>query len=371
MRIVVDNIAASKTGALSILRDFYDFIRENDKENEWIFVLGDRLLDETDNIRVIVRDDVKASRKNRLMFDLRTGAGYFSDLKPDVLFSMQNTLPRGYKGRQVLYVHQPLPFQDMKRFSFFKPQEREYAVYQYLIGKMIGASVKRADKVIVQTQWMHDAVIKKTGVGADRVIKILPDIDIPDLTGQTGPEEPSRWHPQQDGFFFPAGEILYKNHGCILEAVGILNDRGIKDFTVSFTLNKGDIPALDKYPEYEQVKYLGRIERKEVFGRYKSQILLFPSYIETFGYPPAEARAVGGRVIASECPFCHEVLDGYERAAYFDPFDPAALADLMERAIKGELFTDADNETVVCDTVNKRSWGEVIRAIMEVSPVRV
>ena len=167
MRIVVDDIAASKTGALSVLRDFYNAVSEYEKTwsgNEWIFVLGDKLLEERENIKVLVRDDVKRSRKNRLVFDLKTGADYFKSLKPDVLFSLQNTLPRGYRGKQVLYVHQPLSYQTWKKFSFFKPEEREYAIYQYLIGNVIDSSVKRADKVIVQTEWMRRAVIGKTKV---------------------------------------------------------------------------------------------------------------------------------------------------------------------------------------------------------------
>lgn len=355
MRIVVDDIAASKTGALSVLRDFYGYILEHDRENEWIFVLGDTLLEERDNIKVLVRDDVKASRKNRLKFDLKTGAGYFESLKPDVLFSLQNTLPRGYKGRQVLYVHQPLGYQTWKRFSFLKAEEREYAIYQHIIGRMIDSSVKRADKVIVQTQWMKDAVIKKTGIAPEKIVKILPEVE----HGVLGHGAPCFTR-----FFYPAGEILYKNHSCILEAVGILIDRGITDFEVSFTLKEGDIPYLNRYPKYGQVKYIGRILREEVFERYRNEILLFPSYIETFGYPPAEARTVGGRIIASDCPFCHEVLDGYNRSAYFDPFDPAALADLMESAIKGELFADEVSDITCSDGIKENSWEKVISEIM-------
>lgn len=360
MRIVVDDIAASKTGALSVLRDFYNYIAENDKDNTWIFVLGDKLLEERDNIKVLVRDDVKSSRKNRLMFDLKTGAGYFEELKPDILLSLQNTLPRGYKGRQVLYVHQPLGYQTWKRFSFLKAYEREYAVYQHLIGRMIDLSVKRADKVIVQTEWMRKAVIAKTQVNEDKVVKIMPDIDIPkrymtvDKTGIT-----INNNVINNRFFYPSGEILYKNHSCILEAVGILKDRGITDFEVSFTLNKGDIPYLDRYPEYEQVKYIGRIPREEVFERYLSDILLFPSYIETFGYPPAEARAVGGRILASDCPFCHEVLKGYEGVRYFDPFKPEELADLMEQAISHRILTERMKPEDL-SSGRSISWGELI-----------
>ncbi|MCR5508334.1 MAG: glycosyltransferase [Lachnospiraceae bacterium] len=385
MRIVVNDIAASKTGALSILKDFYDHILENEKEHEWIFVLGDRLLEEKDNIRVLIRDDIKASRKKRLMFDLKDGAAYFADLKPDVLFSMQNTLPRGYKGRQVLYVHQPLPYQTRKRFSFFKPEEREYAVYQHLIGRMIDASVKRADKVIVQTEWMKKAVTEKTGVPDDRVVKVTPDIFVPEgfLTGNgsnntvidnnvinndvmnnNAIDNSVMNNDVIKRFFYPAGEILYKNHGLIFEAAGILISRGITDFKVDLTLKKGDLPYLDKYPEYEQIRYIGRISRDEVFKHYINDILLFPSYIETFGYPPAEAGAVGGRILASDCSFSREVLEGYENVRYFDPFDAAGLAGLMEKAIKGELFTQAAAGAVVRPG-SRNSWSEVVGIITD------
>lgn len=366
MRIVVDDIAASKTGALSVLRDFYNYILENDKENEYIFVLGDKLLEERENIKVFVRADVKASRKNRLMFDLKTGAKYFESLKPDVLFSLQNTLPKGYKGRQVLYVHQPLGYQTWKRFSFFKPEEREYAVYQNLIARMIDSSVKRADRVIVQTEWMRDAVIKKTGTAPDRIVKILPDICLPTMNNTVINNDVIK------RFFYPAGEILYKNHGLILEAVGILTGRGITDFEVAFTLKEGDLPYLGKYPRYKQVRYIGRIPREEVFRRYRDEILIFPSYIETFGYPPAEARAVGGRILASDCPFCREVLDGYKAAAYYDPFRADRLADLMEQAIMGELFDDSvcqgkDTDVDSGSLSEGNSWEQVIKVLVEAS----
>ncbi len=145
-----------------------------------------------------------------------------------------------------------------------------------------------------------------------------------------------------------------------MEAVGILLDKGITDFEVSFTLKEGDIPYLDRYPGYEQVKYLGRIPRDEVFERYRNDILLFPSYIETFGYPPAEARAAGGLILASDCPFCHEVLEGYGGARYFNPFRPDELASLMEQAMDGRLFTDVLSESVTHHDDGKNGWMQMI-----------
>ncbi len=80
MKIAVLDIAASKTGALSILRDFYGYVREyRNPANEWVFITGvPGILEDIPEkkISVICREDVKASSKNRLMFDLFTGRGF-------------------------------------------------------------------------------------------------------------------------------------------------------------------------------------------------------------------------------------------------------------------------------------------------------
>ena len=54
MRIVVNDIAASTGGAMTVLRDFYNCVCDSDKENEWIFLLNDRYFKETDNVTHVV-----------------------------------------------------------------------------------------------------------------------------------------------------------------------------------------------------------------------------------------------------------------------------------------------------------------------------
>lgn len=120
MRIIVNNIAASSGGALSILRSFYNYIRYNEewKHHEWFFLLSKGYVEETDNIKIITLDSIKRSWVNRLYFDLAKGRHFITSLKPDVIFSLQNTIVFGLKIPQVLYVHQSIPFQTVKKFSF-------------------------------------------------------------------------------------------------------------------------------------------------------------------------------------------------------------------------------------------------------------
>lgn len=370
MRIVVNDIAASTTGALSILKDFYRYLVANETEHEWIFLLGDSYIEETERIRVRVLSDVKKSWLRRLKFDLFTGAPYIRALKPDIVFSMQNTLTRGYHGKQAVYIHQPLGFQRWKRFSFFKPKEREYAIYQYVIGALIDSAVKHADKTIVQTEWMREAVIKKTRVKPEQIVKILPDVECPQMEYKTK-------EPDSRRFFFPSGDILYKNHACIAKAATLLNQRGITDFNIALTLTEEEAAGCMNYDNrYRNISYRGRLSREEVFRLYGERILIFPSYIETFGYPPAEARQTGTVIFASDCPFCHEVLAGYENVYYFDPFQPEELAVLMERAIKGEIvrkdalrLTSDGDSALVLETQKARpcSWSLVVKEVLSIA----
>lgn len=75
----------------------------------------------------------------------------------------------------------------------------------------------------------------------------------------------------------------------------------------------------------------------EVMKEYTRSVLLFPSYIETFGLPLLEARMSGSPILASDCPFSHEILDDYDGVSYFDPFRPEELAALMKQCLEAGL----------------------------------
>ena len=126
MRIVVNDIAASVGGAMTVLRDFYACVCEYGKEHEWIFLLNDRYFDERENVQIIVLDEIKKNPIKKVLFDFFTGKQFIEKLKPDVVFSMQNIITFGVKVPQVVYVHQSLPFQHIKKFSLFKAEAVSY-----------------------------------------------------------------------------------------------------------------------------------------------------------------------------------------------------------------------------------------------------
>lgn len=321
MRILVNDIAASSGGVLTVLKDFYKFVKENDKENEWFFLVCDDYIESTENIHVIKLPEIKKSYLKRLVFDFLTGRKFIKNLNVDYVFSLQNTLVHGVDVPQVVYQHQPLPFQDVKNYSFFKKDERKMAVYQHLIGKTIFLSAKKADKLIVQTEWMIDAINKKCSVPKERIIKIAPNIE----NSENLRVDVER---KNNMFFYPTSAMPYKNISCIYEACKILESKNL-DFTVKVTVPDGDAQR--------NIQYIGQIPRNEVFANLCEGTLIFPSYIETFGYPLIEAAQMGAIVLAADCDYAHEVLSGYENVYYFNPFEPKELAVLIEKVISGEI----------------------------------
>lgn len=325
MRIVVNDIAASYGGAMTILRGFYEYICETDKENEWIFLLSDKYFEETDNVKIIVRQDIKNSGLKKLGFDLFTGKKFIDDLKPDVVFSLQNIITFGVKAPQCTYIHQSLPYTKMKKFSFFKSSERVSAIYQKLIGQLIHLSAKKADKVIVQSKWMKEAVVEKTGISNRKIVNIMPDVE--DLSGFKKDNVFDR-----SVFFYPTADNIYKNNDCIIEACRILEEEGVTDFKVILTVAQGELHNLP-----QNIECMGRLSREDLLDQYNRTTLLFPSYVETVGLPMVEARLMNSIVLASDCPFSTEVLENYDNAYFFDPFNPYELAKLMKKVLSGEI----------------------------------
>lgn len=354
MRVVVNDIAASGGGgALTILESFHRYVRDFDQDNEWIFLLGSDLLEESgDHIRTIALTQVRNSWLRRLIFDLISGRRLIKSLNPDLIFSLQNTYTYGVGLPQVVYVHQALPFQQTINFSPWRRDERLLAIYQHIIGAIIKQSIRRADHVIVQTRWMRDAVLDQVGISDDRVESVLPDLD--DLSEYT-----FEGNRDAGAFFYPTAHHIYKNNVCIYAACSLLRQRGVVDFTVTMTI---DPPAL-----VPNVTPIGKVPREQVLAMLSRCTLIFPSYIETYGLPLAEARALGALVLAADCPYAREVLEGYENAYYFDPASPNQLAELMGNVIAGKIVrsgVDYYNE-VPRRAAEKAAWARIIEVLKE------
>lgn len=326
MNIMVFDIPADQGGALSILIDFYkEAAASKNEQIHWFFIVGTPLLQNTRNITVLRYPWTKKSWFNRMFFDYVIAPRLVKTYKIDKVFSLQNVTIPFVKSPQILYVHQPLPFTSY-RYSF--KENKYFWTYQTIIGKKIKGSISKASQIIVQTEWMKEAISAFNPSVKNNIKVIAPLIEI--KVQDTFQPIDSSFHT----FFFPGGDLTYKNHRVIVEAAMLLKKRGITDYIIQFTLDPDCDYALDLKKMIGHVNlpviFSGKLSRETVYKLYTTSVLIFPSYIETFGLPMLEARLHKGVIIASDLSFSREILEDYENASFFDPFNPVELADKMQ-----------------------------------------
>ncbi|MDP3444100.1 MAG: glycosyltransferase, partial [Ignavibacteria bacterium] len=280
MRIMVFDVPAESGGALSILNEFYNKYKD-DLANDYIFVVSKPELEDTSNIKVLCFPWIKNSWFHRLFFDHFIAPKLVKKFKVNKVFSYHNIKIPYTKVPQSIYVHNALPI-DENRFSIF--ENKLLWVYQNILSRGIFKSIKKANKVIVQTEWMKEACIERLKIDRNKIEVMPPKINI-EVKRYFKPTKKSL-----STFFYPASGIVFKNHKIIIEASIKLKEQSIKNYCVIFTLNGDENKHIAQlYKEVKEhelpVEFIGSLLREEVFDYYTRSILIFPSYIETVGLP--------------------------------------------------------------------------------------
>jgi glycosyltransferase involved in cell wall biosynthesis len=120
----------------------------------------------------------------------------------------------------------------------------------------------------------------------------------------------------------------------LLTAVGDLEDPQVR---VQVTAHAAEVPAaVACHPQVELLGHLSCSEVGEMQAR--SRAIYFPSGLESFGFPLAEARVSGQPVIARDTDQNREIagpaLCGYT------PGDPDSLRNAVQVALKAEVAPD-------------------------------
>lgn len=329
MRIMVFDVPAESGGALSVLEYFYNEYKD-DKINEYIFVISKPRLEETKNIKVLRYPWIKKSWIHRIYFDNFIAPKLIRKNNIDKVFSLQNVIIPHTKISQTIYVHNSIPFSEY-RFKF--NEDKLLWIYQNIIDKSIFKSIKKADKIIVQTQWMKKKCNDMLKIDSDKIEVRVPKIDIKVKKYFTCTKE------SISTFFYPASGVEFKNHAVIVKACLELKKQNINNYKVIFTLyghENENIETLYKIVNDNNlpIEFIGNISRTEVFEYYSKSILIFPSFIETVGLPLIEASLHKSPIIVADCDYSHEVLKEYKYVEYFNFYSSEEIVNIMRNYIQ-------------------------------------
>lgn len=311
MKIIVIATAAKSGGALTILKEFLEFV-SNDYENKWTFVVSTTIKDSLKGFDVIARSDSGIVRR---MFDeLFMYRKIVKKYSFDLVVSLQNIPILGLVGvKQIVYVHQGLSFYPEHRWHFLSNNERMLWFYQNVYFNIIKVtSSLTKSKIIVQTQTMK----KRVSAYIKRPCQVLCMQYHTNVISASNIATIALKKQPKIILICPGTNYVYKNLALLLRALGVirkLNPVLYNCLELILTVDEADRPK--NCPNV--VRCIGFQKADAMVKLYNmSTVLLFPSYIETLGLPLVEAAMLGLPIIASDTDFAREVLIGYSGVTF-------------------------------------------------------
>jgi glycosyltransferase involved in cell wall biosynthesis len=328
--IAVNATALDSSGGLTILKQFIKHAGEDIAHRYICFIPEGLNFEKKSNLTFV--EIPKMGWLQRILWDSYKFRAYLTkhDVKPMKVISLQNTSVN-VSTEQIIYLHQPLPFSDIK-WSIFKKEQFKFFLYKYFYKFFILLFINKQTIFVVQTNWMKDALCEQCNVARDKVHIIKPDIKFPDVAVKSKEEIGIQTFPT---LLFPATPLYYKNHQVILDALKLMKENNqIGNIKFQVTFKSEEYPSfsdkVNKMGLTDNVEYLGTMPYNQLIERYQAaSIVLFPSFIETFGLPLAEGATLNKPILCSDLLFSRDVLNGYPGAIYLDYKDPIAWAEAI------------------------------------------
>lgn len=334
MKILVVDVAAEHGGAVTILNQFIDEFKADDK-NDYYVALSVLDYQDTNHVYFLKLPWVKRSHIHRLFFDRIYIKKLIHRIHPDMVLTLQNKAVSSGRIPQDVYFHNALPIAE-KRFRF--KESKKLWIYQNVIGLLTRFSLKKARSITVQAEWIKKSLSEKWKIDGNRISVKRPCIDNSRFNMYQFRNDVEGCH-----LFYPAIGSIYKNHLALLEACAHIWDSEGRDCGLTLTLT-GKENSLSKscrelidskaYP----IRFAGRLNSAEMSEMYNCTTLVFPSYLETIGLPLMEAMLFQCDILAADCEYSHETLRGYNKVSFFDPFDVSSV-ELVIRKYMGLIKT--------------------------------
>ena len=131
-------------------------------------------------------------------------------------------------------------------------------------------------------------------------------------------------------FVYVSSSSSHKNHIRLIKAFKDAANKTFKEINLHLTLYKADLPK-SVLPKNLKIKFHGTLSIDSVNELYNScEFAIYPSLVESFGLPLIEATNHGCKVIASDLPYVHQII---EPSLTFDPYSVKSMADAILNAI--------------------------------------
>ena len=361
--IIISAINFSEGGPLTIYKECLKYLQENFLEEYRIIALvhdKSLFLEYKEKIEFIEFNDSKKSYLKRLYYEYIFFKKLSKKLKPYLWLSLHDMTPNVAADKRVVYCHNPMMFYKMTK------EERKKSFKLFLFSKfykyIYKINIKKNDYVIVQQNWIRKEFKKAFGI--ENIIVAHPEVNLEALKIDKNIEV------EKNSFIYPSFPRVFKNFEVICKASEILENKNIKNFKVYLTIDGSENiyskEIVEKYKKQECVKFIGLQSRRNLMNYYnKTETVIFPSKIETWGLPVTEAKAFKKKLILANLPYAHETLGNYEDVFFFNPDSAEELALKMESVI---VEKDTRFDGNICKEIEQpycNTWKELFEIILK------
>lgn len=210
-------------------------------------------------------------------------------------------------------------------------------VERMVFRSVLERSLKSADHVITVSGAMKEEILAL--YPRLRISVIYNGLDIREFNGDSESEMAAvrRKFGLPEEFILAVGHFeKRKNYQRLIDAVGLLRDRGRSCFLLIIGNDSGLRKVIEKQVESANlsgsVRLISGLSDLEVRCAYKlCKLFVFPSTYEGFGIPILEAMAAGRPIVLSDIPVFREITQ--DRGNYFQPHDVESLAFAIENVL--------------------------------------
>lgn len=225
-----------------------------------------------------------------------------------------------------MYCHNPLPY--------WRPTLRDLRLHPFevvrsvLYGLVYGTFARRNDHVIGQLPWFTEFIGRSMRVPRERLVVVAPESHV------TTPARAATEVSHRLECFYASLPRVFKNFE---EAIELCDQPGIA-LTVTISGEENRYARWVRGRAGGEVTFAGRMSHEEALaGMARSDVVLFPSRLETFGLPVQEAIDLGRILVLPVRPWTVEVAGEHPRAHFYRTVEEgrrilAALRDGEEPA---------------------------------------
>ncbi len=359
IRIVVSGPNLDSAGPLSVMKDLLSEIVKHPDFEIIALVHSISLFQEEEyaKVKFIEYKDSKSSWFKRINYEYRKFYKLSLELKPDIWLSMHDITPNVKAKFLATYCHNASPFYKLNLKDFY--YDKKFGLFTLFYKYLYKINITKNDYVFVQQNWIKENFIKMYNI--HNVIVAKPNIKID--ASQTSNDIPKQ---KIFTFFYPSFPRVFKNFEVICQAVKYLKDELMKEnFKVILTIdgseNKYAKDIINKYKSIDNINFIGLIPREKVFVYYiVSDVLIFPSKLETWGLPISEFQHYNKPLIVSDLPYAKETVGNYSNVNFFAPNDYIHLAKIMKSHIEKNISYGGNSYRI---SDNLQGWPEFVHFI--------